>query len=192
MGYTINLIQKASGDDVGAIWNGERFNEILTQDDYVGAQFITGDPNSIPDNFAGLGPGEYRVMTFLTYGDPNSNFPMINGQPFSNFAGQPVANTVGVTFTGNGGEVILNPSTDFDAVANLGVAMYLIFTLQQVNDNFLEANSFESILGSEYPEYAGTYIMQVTYDESRRGYFADGFSYLGAAGPISAQYLFIY
>jgi hypothetical protein len=186
MGYTINLIQDVA---TGGLWNGDRFVEVLTQEDYAQSQFITGDPESIPDNFAGLSPGEYRVMTFLTYGNPTGDFPMINGQPFSNFAGQPVANAVDVTFTGNGGEVILNPSSDFDAVANLGVGMFLIFTLEQVEDNYLEANPFEDVFEG-FPEYAGTYIMQVYYNKGT--YYASGFSYLGAAGPISAQYLFIY
>ena len=186
MGYTINLIQEVA---TGGLWNGERFVEVLTQDDYASAQFITGDPETIPDNYSGLGDGEYRVMTFLTQGNSTSEFPMINGQPFSNFAGQPVANAVDVTFTGNGGEVILNPSSEFDAVANLGVGMFLIFTLEQVEDNFLEANPFEDVFEG-FPEYAGTYIMQVYYNKGT--YYASGFSYLGAAGPISAQYLFIY
>ena len=187
MGYTINLIQEVA---TGGLWNGERFVEVLTQDDYASAQFITGDPETIPDNYSGLGDGEYRVMTFLTQGNSTSEFPMINGQPFSNFAGQPVANFVYVTFTGNGGEVILNPSTDFDSVANLGVGMFLIFTLEQVEDNFLEANPFEDVFEG-FPEYAGTYIMEVTLDKNGN-YSASGFSGLGAAGPIPAQYLFIY
>ena len=186
MGYTINLIQEVA---TGGLWNGERFVEVLTQDDYASAQFITGDPETIPNNYSGLGDGEYRVMTFLTQGNSTSEFPMINGQPFSNFAGQPVANVVDVTFTGQGGRVILNPSSEFDAVANFPVGMYLIFTFQQVQDNFLEANPFEEVLEG-YPEYAGTYIMEVYYN--RGTYYASGFSGLGAAGPIPAQYLFIY
>jgi hypothetical protein len=187
MGYTINLIQDV---ETGGLWNGERFVEVLTQDDYAQSQFITGDPESIPDNFSGLPLGEYRVMTFLTQGNSAGDFPMINGQPFSNFAGQPVANAVDVTFTGNGGEILLNPSSEFDAVAGM-VGMYLIFTLQQVNDNYLEANPFDEVFSIEqFPEYAGTYIMEVYY--SRGTYYASGFSGLGAAGPISAQYLFIY
>ena len=82
MGYTINLIQDIA---TGGLWTGDRFREVLTQDDYASAQFIVGDPESIPDNFAGLSLGEYRVMTFLTYGNPAGDFPMINGNPFSNF-----------------------------------------------------------------------------------------------------------
>ena len=109
MGYTINLIQIASGADAGAIWNGSSFiREIVEQDDYVGAQFITGDPESIPDNFPGLPVGEYRVMTFLAQGFENFNLPMVNSVPFGNFASQPVANAVNVTFTG-GNVVTLNP-----------------------------------------------------------------------------------
>ena len=66
MGYTINLIQRISD---GAIWTGADFREIITQNDYTRAQFIVGDPENIPNNFAGLSTGEYRVMTFLTFVD---------------------------------------------------------------------------------------------------------------------------
>ena len=190
MGYTINLIQKASGDDVGAIWNGERFNEILTQDDYVGAQFITGDPNSIPDNFAGLEPGEYRIMTFLTQGNPGINFPVVNGNPFSNFnTNNPSANTVDVTFT-NGNAVTLNPSAPFNDVANFEVAMYLFFTEQQLFDNELDGANGPNFPG--FPEYNGLYWMQLYYDYKSGQYFTSGYEFGGPTGPISAQYLIIY
>jgi hypothetical protein len=191
MGYTINLIQKASGDDAGAIWNGSGFREILTQDDYASAQFIVGDPESIPNNFAGLGVGEYRVMTFLTYGDPSNYFPVVNLQPFSNFASQPAANAVAVTFTG-GNAVTLNPRAPFDEARSLGATMWIIFTEQQINDNALDGfNAVSDIYGSTYPEYVNLYMMQVGADRDGN-YSASGFSYNTPTGTISAQYLFVY
>ena len=189
MGYTINLIQKASGDDAGAIWNGNGFiREILEQADYIGAQFIVGDPESIPDNFAGLPPGEYRVLTFLTSGNPNFNFPMFDGQPFTNFAAQPVANAVDVTFTG-GNAVTLNPSAPFNDVANFEVAMYLFFTGQQLIDNGLDGVNGPNFPG--FPEYNGLYWMQLYYDNKSGQYFTSGFAY-EPTGTISAQYLIVY
>ena len=185
MGYTINLIQDV---ETGGLCNGNRFVEVLTQEDYAQSQFITGDPESIPDNFAGLSPGEYRVMTFLTFGRQSRDFPMISGQPFSNFVGQPAANAVDVTFTGNGGEVILNPQAPFDEVAKFEVGMYLFFTEQQINDNALAGWNGPGFYG--LPEYDGLFWMQLYYNKGT--YYASGFSYLGAAGPISAQYLIVY
>ena len=186
MGYTINLIQDVA---TGGLWTGTRFNEIATQDDYTSAQFIVGDPETIPNNFAGLSPGEYRVMTFLTYGDPSNNFPMINSVPFSNFAGQPAANTVDVTFT-SGTDVTLNPSAPFDAVVNLPVGMYLFFTEQQISDNSLGGYTEPNFPGS--PEYAGLFWMQLFYDNRRGSYFTSGYEYGGPTGPISALYQIIY
>ena len=186
MGYTINLIQEVA---TGGLWNGNRFNEILTQNDYTEAQFITGDPESIPNNFAGLSPGEYRVMTFLTYGDPSSTFPMINGNPFSNFAGQPAANAVDVTFTG-GSAVTLNPQAPFDEVANFEVGMYLFFTEQQLGDNSLSGVNGPGFFG--LPEYNGLFWMQLFYDSRRGQYSVSGFEFGGPTGPISAQYLIVY
>ena len=189
MGYTINLIQIASGSDSGAIWNGSSFiREIVEQDDYVGAQFITGDPESIPDNFPGLPVGEYRVMTFLAQGFENFNLPMVNSVPFGNFASQPVANAVNVTFTG-GNVVTLNPRTPFDDVANLPVGMYLFFTEQQINDNSLDGYNYPNFPGS--PEYNGLYWMQLSYREGR-GYYTSGWASGGPTGPISALYLIVY
>ena len=192
MGYTINLIQIASGADAGAIWNGSSFiREIVEQDDYVGAQFITGDPESIPDNFPGLPVGEYRVMTFLAQGFENFNLPMVNGVPFGNFASQPVANAVNVTFTGGGGGTVvtLDPSAPFDDVANLPVGMYLFFTEQQINDNSLDGYTSPNFPGS--PEYNGLYWMQLSYREGR-GYYTSGWASGGPTGPISALYLIVY
>ena len=185
MGYTINLIQDVA---TGGLWTGTRFKEVLTQNDYTSAQFIVGDPESIPDNFAGLSPGEYRVMTFLTYGDPSSNFPVINDVPFSNFASQPSANTVDVTFT-SGTSVTLNPSAPFDDVANLPVGMYLFFTEQQINDNSLDGFN-SNFPGS--PEYAGFLWMQLFYDEYRGSYYTSGYEFGGPTGPISVLYQIIY
>ena len=186
MGYTINLIQDVA---TGGLWTGTRFNEIATQDDYTSAQFIVGDPETIPNNFAGLSPGEYRVMTFLTYGNPGLNFPMINSVPFSNFANQRAANTVDVTFT-SGFNVTLNPSAPFDAVANLPVGMYLFFTEQQINDNSLDGYTSPNFPGS--PEYDGLYWMQLFYNEDRGSYYTSGYSVAGTTGPISALYLIVY
>ena len=185
MGYTINLIQDVA---TGGLWNGNGFREVITQDDYASAQFIVGDPESIPDNFAGLPVGEFRVMTFLTYGDPAGNFPMINGVPFSNFANQRAANTVDVTFT-SGFNVTLNPSAPFDAVANLPVGMYLFFTEQQINDNSLDGYN-SNFPGS--PEYAGLYWMQLFYNDRRGSYFTSGYEFGGPTGPISVLYQIIY
>ena len=188
MGYTINLIQDVA---TGGLWTGTRFKEVLTQNDYTSAQFITGDPESIPDNFSGLPAGEYRVMTFLAQGFENFNLPMVNSVPFGNFASQPVANAVNVTFTGNGGGTVvtLDPSAPFDDVANLPVGMYLFFTEQQINDNSLDGFN-SNFPGS--PEYAGFLWMQLFYDEYRGSYYTSGYEFGGPTGPISALYLIVY
>ena len=188
MGYNINLIQRISD---GAIWTGADFREIITQNDYTRAQFIVGDPENIPNNFAGLSTGEYRVMTFLAQGFENFNLPMVNSVPFGNFASQPVANAVNVTFTGNGGGTVvtLDPSAPFDDVANLPVGMYLFFTEQQINDNSLDGYTSPNFPGS--PEYNGLYWMQLSYREGR-GYYTSGWASGGPTGPISALYLIVY
>jgi hypothetical protein len=187
MGYTINLIQRISD---GAIWNGSGFREILTQDDYIGAQFIVGDPENIPNNFGGLGVGEYRVMTFLTYGNQNYNFPMINGVAFANFNfGNAAANAVDVIFTGEGGSVILNPEEVLYTARNNGNLTYLLFTSQQVTNNALSGVTLvEDFFGNTYPEYVGLFYMDLYGDGEN---IAGGYSRNGSTGTISALYLIV-
>ena len=187
MGYTINLIQDVA---TGGLWTGTRFKEVITQDDYTSAQFIVGDPETIPNNFAGLSPGEYRVMTFLTYGDPSNNFPMINSVPFSNFNFEnTAANAINVTFTGEGGNVILNPSYTLSEARNNGNRTYLLFSQAQVTNNALRGTTLvENIFGGTYPEYAGLFVMEVYGDGED---IAGGFSFNGATGTISALYLIV-
>jgi hypothetical protein len=189
MGYTINLIQRISD---GAIWNGSGFREISSQIDYASAQFIVGDPENIPNNFGGLSTGEYRVMTFLTYGNPNFNFPMIDGVAFSNFNfGNAAANAVDVIFTGEGGQVILDPSSVFIEASQNGSSQFLLFTQQQINDNALEgANPLSSnSFFNPYPEYAGLFYMYLEVAEGN--FYAGGYSNNGSTGTISALYLIV-
>ena len=188
MGYTINLIQRTSD---GAIWNGSGFREISSQINYANAQFIVGDPENIPDNFGGLPTGEYRVMTFLTYGNPNFNFPMVDGVAFSNFNfNNAAANAVNVIFTGFGGQVILDPSSVFIEARQNGSTQFLLFTQQQINDNALEgaypvsSNSFFN----PYPEYAGFFYMDLEVEGDN--FNAGGYSN-NPGGTISALYLIV-
>jgi len=187
MGYTINLIQEVS---TGAIWTGTRFREISTQNDYTNAQFIVGDPENIPNNFGGLGAGEYRVMTFLTYGNSNSNFPTINNISFSNFnTDNTAANAVDVIFTGDGGYVILNPEEVLYTARNNGNYTYLLFTSQQVTDNALSGvNLVENFFGNTYPEYVGLFYMELYGDGEN---IVGGYSRNGSTGTISALYLIV-
>lgn len=189
MGYTINLIQRISD---GAIWNGSGFREISTQANYASAQFIVGDPENIPDNFGGLPTGEYRVMTFLTAGNPNFNFPMVGDIPFSNFNfNNAAANAVDVIFTGDGNQVILDPSSIFIEARQNGSTQFLLFTQQQINDNALEGANLvgNTYLGSNYPEYAGLFYMDLEVVEGN--FYVGGFSSNGSTGTISALYLII-
>lgn len=187
MGYTINLIQRISD---GAIWTGADFREITTQDDYTGAQFIVGDPENIPNNFGGLSTGEYRVMTFLTYGNSSSNFPMINGVAFSNFNFEnTAANAVDVVFTGEGGYVILDPPYTLSEARNRGNQTYLLFTQAQVTNNDLQgASPVANVFGNTYPEYVGLFVMDLYGDGED---IAGGYS-LNPGGTISALYLIVY
>jgi hypothetical protein len=187
MGYTINLIQRISD---GAIWNGSGFREISIQRDYASAQFIPGDPENIPGNFGGLPTGEYRVMTFLTYGNSNYNFPMINNTPFSNFNfGNISANAVDVVFIGDNYVTLSIEANEVLGTArNNGNRTFLIFTEQQVTDNALEGVNLvdNAPFGSTYPEYAGYFYMDLYGDGEN---LVGGYSNNGSTGTISALYL---
>jgi hypothetical protein len=189
MGYTINLIQRTSD---GAIWNGSGFREISSQINYANAQFIVGDPENIPDNFGGLPTGEYRVMTFLTSGNPNFNFPMVEGVAFSNFNfNNTAANAVNVIFTGEGNTVILDPSSIFIEARQNRSSQFLLFTQQQIDDNALvganplSSNSFFN----SYPEYTGLFYMDLEVADDT--FYVGGYSNNGSTGTISALYLIV-
>jgi hypothetical protein len=130
-------------------------------------------------------------MTFLTAGNPNFNFPMINGTPFSNFnTNNAAANAVDVIFTGDGNQVILDPSSIFIEARQNGSTQFLIFTQQQINDNALEgANPVENAyFGSNYPEYAGLFYMDL--EVAGGNFYAGGYSN-NPGGTISALYLIV-
>jgi hypothetical protein len=186
MGYTINLIQRVSD---GGIWTGDRFIELSSQADYSRAQFITGDPENIPDNFGGLGVGEYRVMTFLTYGNSSTNFPMYQGTTFSNFNTQNTAtNAVDINFVEPyNGFILLEPSSPFEEAFNRGQRLYVLFTDAQISTYGLQGyGAVADAFGDTYPEYAGLFYMDVESDG--RNFFTGGYSETG--GTISALYLF--
>lgn len=177
MAYTINLIQRVSD---GAILGscGCAFSEISTQADYGRSLFITGDPDGIPDIYGGFSPGEYRIMTFMTYGEEGSRQPTYNGSPFANIAQGANTNNANMIFVGDNRFQIVSNNGIWNSFVseyyNNGTPpTYMAFTQQQLDDNNIGGVvAIEDI--RNYPAtLAGLFVIEI-YELDYNGGFIYG------------------
>ena len=151
MAYTLNIIQRVSdGYILGSC--GCSFIPITTQAAYKNALFITGDAQDIPDSYSGLANGEYRVLSFLTYGEYGQQYPAYQGQTFGNIVDGPNANNVNIVMDGEGRFFTSPPfGAWFTFVSNYygngQPASFFVFNADQVNNNGLDATRGSSFAG---------------------------------------------
>lgn len=185
MGYTINLLQRVSD---GALYMATgAFREVTSQADYASALFIGGDPENIPDNFTGLPNGEYRIMTFMTYGNPTENFPSYQGNVFANYSAGFSTNLINLSFPDGQGYV----TGDFRTIApeiEMGLRGYLIFTDAQVSTYNLRGTFPFEDTGLRMPEYYGTNAMDIFGWEGSGLLYTGGYSE-GGGNITGASYI---